>query len=1038
MARSTRFRRLLAARMMWIVGEMAPKRRLIGRTRELRLLDEAVARANGGDPAVILVAGEAGIGKSALLTAGLERARALGALTLTGHCLAEGAGGYPFAPFVEIFRTLITEPDAARLPALLGPARGEFSQLLPELAGRIGVAPPASPRTGPPGQVHLFQLILGTVERLTREHLLVVALEDLQWADEASRELLGFLVRTVRAGRVLLVTTFRPEALVRGHPLPAFLAEFERSERVTRIDLGRLDRSELRDLIAEDLGRPPEHGLLARIAERSAGNPFYARQLVAVERRGAGSDIPGRLRDVLLARLGALTDETQRLLRLAAVGGQVLDERLLGAVTAAAPRDIQAALREALDQGLLILTHEGDVRAVRFSHVLLQEAIEGDLLPGERAIAHEAFAEALERDPELAGSPAAAAAELARHWDGAGRVEEAMASSIVAADAAYAVNAYQQALRLYDRALELASRLRRGDERTTAPDAGDLFHRAAEAAALAGQYARAVDLGRQALENARRDTGDGTRNALFEERLRWYLWESGDVEEALRSAEAAVEASPGGRPSASRSRALTHQAGILMFGGRVTESVPIAEQALQVARACGALPEAAIALGVLAWDEAMSGRVDAGVARLREALALAELVESIEGIALGHSNLAALLEACGRTTDALVAAELGIPAVERRGLGDTYGGVLRATAASALFDLGRWAEAETRVTVALDAQVPESDAVWVRLTAARIWLGLGRVDAARRDVELAKILAERPTASRYRQGVIATAVELDLAVGEVTAAAERIGAWLNEVEHPRGAPGMAPWPAGDAALVSLGVRVQAEAASLAAGDVHRAGRAQAHTTRFLDRIRADAASTDPRVAAQRWLAEAEATRLFGPPDVALWARAADAFDALPRPFTAAYCRFRQAEAALGSHLSRAAASVPLKAAFETTRALGAAGLQRDIELLGRRARLDIELPTMGTAADEASIERRLGLTPREGEVLRLLTAGRTNREIGEALFISGKTASVHVSNILAKLQVTGRIEAAAVAHRLGLDTEPALPRRQMGGPAAAP
>src|SRR5207253_8865257 len=113
-------------------------------------------------------------------------------------------------------------------------------------------------------------------------------------------------------------------------------------------------------------------------------------------------------------------------------------------------------------------------------------------------------------------------------------------------------------------------------------------------------------------------------------------------------------------------------------------------------------------------------------------------------------------------------------------------------------------------------------------------------------------------------------------------------------------------------------------------------------------------------------------------------------------------------------------------------------LQRDIELLARRARLDIEASDSGLPIDEASVERRLGLTAREAEVLRLLTAGRTNREIGEELFISGKTASVHVSNILAKLQVSGRIEAAAVAHRLGLDAEPALRSRPLEEPATGP
>src|SRR5205823_6283974 len=161
----------------------------------------------------------------------------------------------------------------------------------------------------------------------------------------------------------------------------------------------------------------------------------------------------------------------------------------------------------------------------------------------------------------------------------------------------------------YSRAVELATRVPHDADRDEPPiDLGGLLHRAAEAAALAGQYTRAVYLGRRALANTRQ-RGDPGRIAFFEERLRWYLWESGDV--------------------------------------------------------------------------------DAGVARLRGALGVAELVNSDEGIALGHSNLAALLESCGRTSDALVQAKLGIEAVDRRGLGDTYGGVLRATAASCLFELGR-------------------------------------------------------------------------------------------------------------------------------------------------------------------------------------------------------------------------------------------------------------------------------------------------------------------------------------------------------------
>ena len=150
-------------------------------------------------------------------------------------------------------------------------------------------------------------------------------------------------------------------------------------------------------------------------------------------------------------------------------------------------------------------------------------------------------------------------------------------------------------------------------------------------------------------------------------------------------------------------------------------------------------------------------------------------------------------------------------------------------------------------------------------------------------------------------------------------------------------------------------------------------------------------------------------------DAALWATAADAFDDLPRPYAAAYCRFRQAEAALSGRLDRAAASVPLRIALDAARALGAVGLRRDIEVLARRGRLELEPETSAEAEREESLERRLGLTPRETEVLRLLTAGRTNREIARSLGIAEKTVGVHVSHILAKLGCKTRTQAARFA-----------------------
>jgi DNA-binding NarL/FixJ family response regulator len=166
---------------------------------------------------------------------------------------------------------------------------------------------------------------------------------------------------------------------------------------------------------------------------------------------------------------------------------------------------------------------------------------------------------------------------------------------------------------------------------------------------------------------------------------------------------------------------------------------------------------------------------------------------------------------------------------------------------------------------------------------------------------------------------------------------------------------------------------------------------------------------------------AEQARLHGRPDPAAWAAAAAQWDALGHPYPAARARFRQAEAMLATRAPRAGVEEALWAAHTVAARLGAAPLRRELELLAQRGRVRLEAPVepVGPPAQPPAASR-LGLTRREAEVLALLAAGRSNRQIGEALFITPKTASLHVSRILAKLGVGGRVEAAAVAHRLGL------------------
>ena len=300
---------------------------------------------------------------------------------------------------------------------------------MPELGRR-----PDRPGAGSPGggltgseattddrfaQVRLFELVLGVLDRLAQRAPLAVIVEDLQWADPSTRDLLAFLVRNLNDEAVLLVAWIRTDELEPGHEVMAFLAELERAERVDRIDLERLGRDDLERLLADELGRPPDPDLADRIWQRTGGNPFYAEQLLAAAHETGDEALPPRLRDVVLARLAAVSPDTQAVLRVAATAGTRIDDELLATVAERPLAAVRDALREAIDRRILVPGGGTRDPHVAFRHALLQEVIRGDLFPGERARLHGRFAEALEARIDdraagrAAGGPLPSAEELA-------------------------------------------------------------------------------------------------------------------------------------------------------------------------------------------------------------------------------------------------------------------------------------------------------------------------------------------------------------------------------------------------------------------------------------------------------------------------------------------------------------------------------------------------------------------------------------------------------------------------------------------------
>jgi tetratricopeptide (TPR) repeat protein len=459
--------------------------RFVGRTQELAWLGELLARTTAGEPLVVLLGGEAGVGKTRLADQLASMARGQGVRVLGGGCVPLGEEGLPFAPVIQALRGLAGDLDAAELQAVAGPARAELGRLLPDLAWASEAAAGAAGATGAgqAGQGRLFALLLGVVERLAARVPLLWIMEDLHWADRSTRDLLAFLATYLRSGPVMLVLTFRSDELDRRHPLRGLLGELARNRRVVRLELGRFSRAELAEQLAGLLGDQPPTGLLDDIDARSGGNPFFAEELVLA---GEGADpraLPPSLREVLLTRLVRLGDRTQQLLRVAAAAGPGATQPLLAAVAGLDDQQLLEGLREAVDQQLLQPGGEGYV----FRHALLAEAVYSELLPGERVRLHTALASALEAGPQAGDAPAARAARLAHHWAAAGDQPRALTASIQAASAAEGVSAFAEAQLQLERALALWDQVPDAEGRA-GMDRVALLARCAEAASAAGDF----------------------------------------------------------------------------------------------------------------------------------------------------------------------------------------------------------------------------------------------------------------------------------------------------------------------------------------------------------------------------------------------------------------------------------------------------------------------------------------------------------------------------------------------------------------------
>ncbi|GAA4241534.1 LuxR family transcriptional regulator [Actinomadura meridiana] len=948
---------------------------LVGRWAELGKLDAALAEA----PGAVLVGGDAGLGKTRLIREFTKVVDGQRAKVLAGGCLELGSDGLPFAPFTTVLRGLVRDIGIDGVAALV--PRGDtglLARLLPEFGE------PESDEASDEERARLFEVMLALLERLAERETVVLVVEDAHWADRSTRDLLAFLVRNLGIAPVLIVVTYRTDELHRTHPLRPLLAGLERVERVRRMEIEPLSRADVATLVAELLGAPPTAGLVERIAARSEGNPLFIEALLDDDGTLA-CELPESLRDLLLAGVQRLPEETQDVLRDASGGGTRIEHALLAAVTRLDDTALARVLRPAVAANILVV--EGDGYA--FRHALIREAVHDDLLPGEYTRLHKRYAEALEEDPGLV--PAGRSwVELSYHWNAAHDSTWALVASWRAAAEARKAVAYAECLAMLSRVLELWDQVPDAEARIDASHV-KVLQDAATAADQAGEYDRGLKLATAALRELEAEAEpDPEHRALLLElrgRMRYQMARPGFLED-IRAAADALPADP---PTVLRARALATLANYVRVTVDMETGRRAAAEALETARRLGDPVTEAEAL-VTAFCVDIDYASDAMLAEVEDA---AEHSGNHRVLLRYYVIKSHFLEGAGRHEEAAAVAGRGTELAREYGVARTQGTFMSINQAEPLVSLGRWDEA----LAVLNHAVEQDPAVTTRTSLLVLsgWIALARGDVAAAKSrlvpsrEIMKVKAKWLKTQDYFAALWLEA-NIALAEGRPEAALDAVRPVLEKQGLPDDA--RYAWPA-----LITGVAACAELGDASPGELRR-----------IEERAAGLRCVGPLQDAHRLMFAAELARARGDLDTLAWDEAAAAWETLGNPYYRARALLRAAEAAVvdGDHDG---AAERLRVVTDLAAGLGAVPLGEQAADLLRRTR---------TPRRDASVP--LGLTPREFEVLRLVADGRSNRDIAEALFISVKTASVHVSNILGKLDVTSRGEAAATAHRLALFT----------------